>query len=113
MIVQNAGLDSRANVSLTLPREQLADCVDAIESLMIGWPQATSSHVAKIAKLTVEGVGLRSHTGVGKRMFGAIADSGANVQMIATSEISVSAVIDAAAGESAAAAVRAAFRLDD
>ena len=112
MIVQNAGVDDRAAVSLTFPRDRFADCLGALRELMESWPDATSGSESAIAKLTVEGVGLRSHTDVGKLMFEAIATSGANVRMVATSEISVSAVIDDAAGEAAMAAVQAAFGMD-
>jgi aspartate kinase len=54
-----------------------------------------------IAKLFVLGVGMRSHTGVARRMFGALAARGINVSMINTSEVRVSAVVEAARGEEA------------
>ena len=111
LIIQNAGQDGRASVSLTIPRTRFAACVDAIAPLMHDWPAATSASEAEIAKLSVEGVGLRSHTGVGQRMFGAIAASGANVRMIATSEIIVSAVLSDDHASTAAAATESAFGL--
>ena len=109
MIVQNAGFEGRANVSLTYPRERSGDCAATLQNLMIGWPEATSASEAAIAKLTVEGVGLRSHTGVGKRLFGAIAAAEANVKMIGTSEINVSAVLRDDDASAAAAQAEAAF----
>ena len=114
MIVQNAGTDGLASVSLTVPRDRCSDCLAAIRELLLrDCPDATTSSEAAIAKLTVEGVGLRSHTGVGQRMFDAIAASGANVRMIATSEISVSAVVVDAEGPVALAAVKSAFGFGD
>ena len=66
---------------------------------------------ADIAKLFVLGVGMRTHTGVARRMFGALAAHGINISMINTSEVRVSVVVDKARGEEALAALKEAFNL--
>ena len=65
-----------------------------------------------VAKVSVIGVGMRSHTGVAKTMFGALADKGVNIQVISTSEIKISVLIDAAYTELAVRALHAAYGLD-
>lgn len=111
MIIQNSGSLGRASLSVTLPREDLAKGEDAIAGLLKQWPGTTHSSDTAIAKISVAGVGLRSHTGVGQRMFAALAKAGVNVQMVATSEIRVSAVIPADKAATAEEAVSAAFGL--
>ena len=63
----------------------------------------------KIAKLSIVGVGMKSHTGVAGKMFETLAREGVNIDMISTSEIKISVVIDLAKGEQAMKAVHAAF----
>ena len=63
----------------------------------------------KVAILTVKGVGIRSHTGVGLRMFKALAEAGINVEMVSTSEVRVNVVVDADKGEAGLAALKDAF----
>jgi aspartate kinase len=64
---------------------------------------------ANMANLLVLGIGMRTHTGVARRMFGALALRGINIGMINTSEVRVSVVVDRARGEEALAALKAAF----
>ena len=64
-----------------------------------------------IAKLFVLGIGMRTHTGVARRMFGALAQRGINIAMINTSEVRVSAVVDRAHGQEALAALKQAFNV--
>jgi aspartate kinase len=63
----------------------------------------------KVAILTVKGVGIRSHTGVGLRMFKALSEAGINVEMVSTSEVRVNVVIDAAKAAAGLAALKNAF----
>ena len=65
-----------------------------------------------VAKVSVIGVGMRSHTGVAQTMFKALADKGVNIQVISTSEIKISVLIDAAYTELAVRALHAAYGLD-
>jgi aspartate kinase len=67
------------------------------------------SSAPKVAKLSVSGIGMRSHTGVAIRMFKALAEAGINVEMINTSEVRVNVVVDGAAGERGLAALQKAF----
>lgn len=112
MIVQNSGHGGRASLTVTLQQRDLPAAKAAMEQLLAEWDQTTLSYDEKIAKLSVAGVGLRSHTGVGHRMFAALASAGVNIRMVATSEIRISAVVPEADGVRAATAVRKAFNLN-
>lgn len=111
MIVQNMSHDGRASISFTVPRESLDECLSLIAAATERWPDRTLSHSAEIAKLSVMGIGLRSHTEVGQTMFRALADANVNVDMINTSEIRISAVVSAAHGDAAHQALIKAFGL--
>lgn len=111
MIVQNVSDTGDAEVSFTTPRNDLDNCLKVISAVSSQWPNSTVSHEAAIDKLTVVGIGLRTHTGVGDRMFKALADAQINIQMINTSEIRMSAVVAANQGEAGFAALKQAFKL--
>lgn len=111
MIVQNVSDTGHAEVSFTVPRTDLQKCLKLVEDLSASWENATVSHEAEIDKLTVVGIGLRTHTGVGERMFKALADANINIQMINTSEIRMSAVVDSKAGQAGFQALHNAFNL--
>jgi len=113
MIVQNAAQDGLAQLSFTVPRVDLDRCLVLAESVLQAWPGTHTSSDADIAKLSVMGIGLRSHTGVGDKMFTALADEGINVQMINTSEIRISAVVAAQLGGLALQRLLHAFGLDE
>ena len=75
-------------------------------------PQPRASRpIPNIAKLFVLGVGMRTHTGVARRMFGALAERGINISMINTSEVRVSVVVDRDRGEEALACLKEAFNV--
>lgn len=101
MIVQNMGEDEQAHLSFTVPRTSLEKSLELVQPLLSEWGEAELSHEAEIAKLSVVGIGLRSHTGVGQSMFSALAESHINIQMINTSETRISAVVALADGEKA------------
>jgi aspartate kinase len=101
MIVQNIGRQGQAHLSLTMPRNELDACLNSARRVIQRWQNAELTHEPEIAKLSVMGIGLRSHTGVGERTFRALADAGINVQMINTSEVRVSAVVAPDRGEQA------------
>lgn len=109
MIVQNVSHDRQAEVSLTVPREDLERCLLLVREVVSQWDGAELSFDARIDKLTVTGIGLRSHTGVGESMFRALADAGVNVQMINTSEVRLSAVVAADKGQLALQALLQTF----
>jgi aspartate kinase len=73
--------------------------------------KAVAGADTNIARLIVSGIGMRTHTGVAKRMFGALAERGINIAMINTSEIRVSVVVDKAKGHEALDALKRAFNL--
>ena len=100
-------------MSFTVPRVDLDRSLQLVESVLQDWPGTQVSSDADIAKLSVMGIGLRSHTGVGDRMFTALADAGINVQMINTSEIRISAVVAASFGGRALQRLLDAFALDE
>lgn len=112
MIVQNMGEHEQAHLSFTVPRTSLEKSLELVKPLLAEWGDAELSHEEKIAKLSVVGIGLRSHTGVGQSMFNALADLGINIQMINTSETRISAVVDLEQGEQAYQGLLKKFQLD-
>jgi aspartate kinase len=111
MIVQNVGHDGQSSLSFTVPRPDLDSCLLLIREVTEQWPEAELSFDRDIAKLTVMGIGLRSHTGVGDRMFRALAEAEINIQIINTSEIRMSAVVASESGEKAHMCLMQAFGL--
>lgn len=109
MIVQNVSHKGEANLSFTIPRADLERCLLLTRELLEEWPESKLSYDEAMAKLTVVGIGLRTHTGVGEKVFRALADAKINVQLINTSEIRMSAVIDGKQGKQAHEALQAAF----
>lgn len=111
MIVQNVGRNGKSNLSFTVPRGTLEAGLAATRELLTQWPEVELTHQAQIGKLSVLGIGLRTHTGVGQRLFEALANAGINVQMISTSEVCISTVVDPEQGDAALRAVQKTFGL--
>ena len=109
MIVQSFGRGGKANLSLTVPRGDLPKALKTAEDLMKQFSCGPVSSAPKVAKLSVSGIGMRSHTGVAIRMFRALAEAGINVEMINTSEVRVNVVVDGAKGAAALDALQKAF----
>ena len=109
MIVQSFGRGGKANLSLTVPRGDLPKALKTAEDLVKQFSCGPVSSAPKVAKLSVSGIGMRSHTGVAIRMFRALAEAGINVEMINTSEVRVNVVVDGAKGAAALAALQKAF----
>jgi aspartate kinase len=113
MIVQShARVADTANMEFTVGRRDAQRAVDIIRAVQ---PQVGFEDVRvdeDVAKVSVIGVGMRSHTGVAKSMFQALAEKGVNIQVISTSEIKISVLIDAAYTELAVRALHAAYGLD-
>jgi len=113
MIIQNVGRDKgETDVTFTVPGADLARSIDILESEKerIGFNRIISD--AKVAKISVVGVGMKSHAGVAAMMFKALADRGINIQAVATSEIKVSVLIDADETELAVRVLHTAYGLD-
>src|SRR5262249_11309679 len=112
MIVQNVTGPGRAELSFSVPRAELGKALKATEETARKLDPATRVVADdNIAKLFVLGVGMRTHTGVARRMFGALAERGINIGMINTSEIRVSVVVDRDRGEEALMCLKEAFNV--
>ena len=109
MIVQGAAIGGVATMSFTVPRGVVAQAVQVAGDVAKRIGCGPTSSDSAIAILSVFGVGIRTHTGVGARMFKALSDAGINVEMISTSEVRVNVVVDAAQGEAGHKALREAF----
>jgi aspartate kinase len=111
MIVQNISRDGYTDISFTLQRGDRARAVSVLEDVAkrIGAQGVTFDD--RVAKVSIVGVGMRSHSGVAARMFGVLAKEGVNIQMISTSEIAVSCVIEDKYTELAVRALHEAFEL--
>ncbi|MFM8939357.1 MAG: aspartate kinase [Phenylobacterium sp.] len=113
MIVQShARTADTANMEFTVGKRDAARAVEIVRSLkgQVGFEDVKVNE--DVAKVSVIGVGMRSHAGVAKTMFGALAEKGVNIQVISTSEIKISVLIDAAYTELAVRALHAAYGLD-
>jgi aspartate kinase len=113
MIVQShARTADTANMEFTVGKRDASRAMEIINQLKseIGFEHAACDE--EVAKVSVIGVGMRSHAGVAKTMFKALADKGVNIQVISTSEIKISVLIDAAYTELAVRALHAAYGLD-
>ena len=112
MIVQNFGGPNRAHLSFSVPRADLDHALLLTRNLVQALDPATQVVAdSNMAYLLVLGIGMRTHTGVARRMFGALASRGINISMINTSEVRVSVVVDRARGQEALVALKEAFHI--
>jgi aspartate kinase len=109
MIVQSFGRQGRANLSFTVPRSDLQKAVDVARELGGRLHCGPVSSSPRVAKLSVSGIGMRSHTGLSIRMFRSLAESGINIEMINTSEVRVNVAIDGDKGPQGLACLQQAF----
>ena len=109
MIVQGAGRDGLANLSFTVPRESVENAVGVAKEAAADHGCGPVTYDATIDILSVFGVGIRTHVGVGARMFKALSEAGINVEMINTSEVRVNVVVDSPHGDAGLKALRTAF----
>ncbi|MFM1982004.1 MAG: hypothetical protein RJB22_723 [Pseudomonadota bacterium] len=113
MIIQNIAHDTGStDVTFTVPGAELARAIDTLEKAKgtIGYQELM--HDTKVAKISVVGVGMRSHAGVASTMFKALSQRGINIQAISTSEIKVSVLIDEDETELAVRVLHTAYGLD-
>jgi aspartate kinase len=94
MIVQNISRDGYTDMSFTVPRGDHGRAVAALEDVASRIGAQGVVHDERVAKVSIVGVGMRSHSGVASRMFSVLAKEGINIQMISTSEIAISCVIE-------------------
>jgi aspartate kinase len=111
MIVQNIGQDGSTDISFTVPRTDYARTQDIVRAVAkeIGADKVIGDD--KIAKVSIVGVGMRTHSGVAAKMFETLGREKINIQMISTSEIKVSCVIEAKYAELAVRVLHEAFEL--
>jgi aspartate kinase len=111
MIVQNISSEGRTDISFTVPRGEVDQARELIESRMgdIGAERVIVN--PSVAKVALVGAGMKTHPGIAARMFGALSRAGVNIQMISTSTIRVSVIIDDVLVEEAVRAVHAEFAL--
>lgn len=112
MIIQNVSQATLTDISFTVPRADLAKAVDLVQRVAKDIRAKSVAVTESIAKVSLVGVGMRSHSGVAARMFEVLAREGVNIMMISTSEIKISCVIDEKYFEPAVRALHAAFGLD-
>ena len=109
MILQNASAGEKTDVTFTVPRGDLPRALERVRSAAGTVGAGAVVHDAEVAKVSIVGLGMRSHAGVAARMFEVLAAEGINIQMISTSEIKISIVIDAKYAELAVRVLHDAF----
>ncbi len=112
MIVQNVGSDNTTDFTFTVHRNEYEQAKEILCALAQEMGARTCAGDNKIAKVSIVGVGMRSHAGVARDMFATLAKEGINIRMISTSEIKVSVVIDEKYLELAVRSLHEAFGLD-
>ncbi len=111
MIIQNIGRDKATDISFTLPRADAGRAKQAIDRLASETAMGDILLTKDIAKVSIVGIGMRSHSGVAAKMFASLAAEGINIIMISTSEIKISCVIDERYTELAVRVLHKAFGL--
>ena len=115
MIVQNvsAAATGRTDISFTLPREDGQAAMTTLRALQAEVGFDSLLYDDQIGKVSLIGAGMRSHPGVSATFFGALAEAGVNIEMISTSEIRISVVVDENDVDVAVEAAHSAFELGD
>jgi aspartate kinase len=111
MIVQNVSRDGLSDISFTVPRSDRPTVVATLEAVAKKIGAESVTYDDRIAKVSIVGVGMRSHSGVAAQMFRALSREGVNIHMISTSEIAVSCVIEDKYTELAVRALHDSFEL--
>jgi aspartate kinase len=109
MIVQSYFTSESANLTFTVPRQQIDVAAQVARQIVTAGLATSSETIPSIAKLSVSGIGLRSHTSVGSLLFEALAEAKINIRMMNTSEMRFNVVVDGQEGQRGLAALRATF----
>jgi aspartate kinase len=109
MIVQSTGQDNRASISFTVKKEDLTKTIELCTELNKDFGGSSVEAKEDIAIVSAVGVGMLSHYGVAGKIFGVLSDQNINIEMISTSEIGISCVIDSMYAELAAKALHKSF----
>jgi aspartate kinase len=112
MIVQNIGDDGFTDMTFTVGRSDLPRASEILEKLKPELGYETLLADADVAKISVVGIGMRTHAGIASTMFATLAEKGINIQVISTSEIKVSVLVPADYTELAVRALHTAYGLD-
>jgi aspartate kinase len=112
MIIQNKAVDDTTNIDFTVPVSDLSDAKLIVDAFVKEGAISADSYNEDICKVSVVGVGMRSHTGVAAKAFSTMAENNININMIATSEIKISMVIDEKYAELAVRSLHASYELD-
>ena len=112
MIIQNVGAEGTTDFSFTVPRGDYKQTLDLMNGLKESLGAAEVNGDDTVCKVSIVGVGMRSHSGVAATMFRSLAEEGINIQMISTSEIKVSVLIDEKYMELATRVLHKAFGLE-
>ncbi len=112
MIIQNQSVDGKTDFTFTVSRGEYTRALAVLESNREALGAASITGDAKVSKLSVVGVGMRSHVGVASQMFRTLSEEGINIMMISTSEIKISVLIDEKYMELAVRALHKAFELE-
>jgi aspartate kinase len=109
MIVQSYGSDQNADITFTVKRDQLSAALEVAQAICDEAGCAGVDHQEEIAKLSVRGIGLRSHTGVAIALFKSLAEADINVEMVNTSEVQVNVVVAGKDGDTGLEKLKEAF----
>ena len=112
MIIQNKGHDETTNIDFTVPVSDLNDAKRVVDFFVAKGEVKADSYNENICKVSVVGVGMKSHAGVAAKAFSAMAKENININMISTSEIKISMVIDEKYAELAVRSLHDAYELD-
>jgi len=113
MIIQNQSYEGKTDFTFTVPRADYQKALDLLKANVQAHIEAKEiSGDPKVSKVSVVGVGMRSHVGIASKMFRTLSEEGINILMISTSEIKISVVIDEKYMELAVRALHKAFELD-
>ena len=109
IILQSIGRDGTKDISFTVAKNKLDDTLEALNQFMPAVKAQKVVHDERVAKISIVGAGMETHAGVASKMFEALFDAQINIQMISTSEIKVSVLIDLADADRAVSAIHSKF----
>jgi aspartate kinase len=112
MIVQNVGHDGATDISFTVPRAELARAERVLQPVVDEMGARGLTTDSSVAKVSIVGAGLHNAPGYAARMFGTLADAGVNIEMISTSEVRITCVIEESSLQAALDALHGAFELE-
>lgn len=112
MIVQNVGREGVANLTFTVASDEAYKAERSVQACLESIGRGRVELADRMAKVSVVGIGMRSHSGVASTMFTALAENGINIQLISTSEIKISVAVDLDQADEAVRVIHQSFELD-